>query len=262
MVNFNQLRVFYNVAQYNNCSLAAKKLFITQPAVTAQIKHFEDECELLLFKRMGNKLFLTEEGKIIYEHARQIFKLEQELNNLINDIKMLRKGRLRIGTARTYARYVFPMLVSHFHKDYPDIQVVLDEGSSHELINSLYDLRNEIAIISKTVVKNIDDIQIIPIFYEDLKLIVGPNHHLNSKKQISIEELKQEPIIMKEKGSGTRNVVDEVFKKYNIKPNILMEVSDAEVIKLLVQNDEAISFLVNQAVSDELQQKKTVLCSN
>jgi len=254
MINLNQLRAFYQAAKHMNFSTAAKKLFITQPAVTAQVKLFEDYLELKLFKKKGGKLYLTDEGKTIYEYAQKLFEYEREIENAVEEIKKLGRGTLRLGTARTYARHFMPFLISHFRECYPQIKIRLDEGSSQDMIQSLLDLRNELAVVANT--KEPADICFVSFSQEELILILPPDHLLAKKKAVSFEELTDDPIIMKETGSGTRRLVNELFAKNGYSPKVLMEMSDAEMIKLLVQHGEGISFLVREAVTRELKEKK------
>jgi DNA-binding transcriptional LysR family regulator len=256
MINLNQLRAFYQVAKCQNVSLAARHLFVSQPAVTAQVKLFEDNCGLKLFKKKGRKLFFTDEGKTLYNYARKIFEYEKKIEDAVDQMKELRKGSLRLGSARTYARYFMPFLLTDFRDAYPHIKIYLDEGSSLDMIHSLIDLKNEVVIIAKA--DDNPNIAFIPFSREELVLILPPNHHLADKRMVSFEQFAQEPIIMEDPGSGTRKLVDELFAKNDFTPNILMETGDAEIIKLLVQHGEGISFLVKEAVAVELQEKKLI----
>ena len=97
MLNFNQIRVFYHVAKNLSFTMAAKELFITQPAVTAQIKAFEDYSNLKLYKRRGRNIYLTEAGKTLYHYVRRIFEYEIEIENVIADLNELKRGVLRLG---------------------------------------------------------------------------------------------------------------------------------------------------------------------
>ena len=256
MINLNQLRAFYQTAKCQNVSVAAKQLFVSQPAVTAQIKLFEDSCGLKLFKKKGRNLILTDEGKILFNYARKIFEYERKIEDAVGQMKELKKGSLRLGSARTYARYFMPFLLTGFRNAYPHIKIHFDEGSSMEMIHSLIELKNEVVIIAK--VDDHSNIAFIPFSREELVLILPPNHHLANKDSIRFEQIAEAPIIMKDPGSGTRTLVDELFAKNNCTPNILMETGDAEIIKLLVQHGEGISFLVKEAVAVELREKKLV----
>jgi DNA-binding transcriptional LysR family regulator len=256
MINLNQLRAFFQAAKCRNVSLAAKALFVSQPAVTAQIKLFEEDCGLKLFKKKGRNLYLTDEGKTLFNYARTIFEYEKKIEDAVEQMKELKKGSLRLGSARTYARYFMPFLLTGFRDAYPQIKIHFDEGSSLEMIHSLIDLKNEVVIIAKA--DDHPNIAYIPFSREELVLILPPNHHLADRDSIRFEQIAEMPIIMKDPGSGTRKLVDELFAKNNCTPNILMETGDAEIIKLLVQHGEGISFLVKEAVAVELQENKLV----
>ena len=259
MINFNQLRNFYQVAKNLNFTVAANRLYISQPAVSVQIKLFEDYCKLKLFKRKGRKIYLTDEGETLYHYARKIFEYEREIDSVIEDMRKLKRGILRLGTTKTYARYFMPSLISSFHEAYPHIKIYLDEGSSLDMTNSLLDFGNEIVIIAK--LEENPNICFIPFSQEEMLVILSPHHKLAAKNIISIQDLAREPIIMKEKGSGTRKLVTELFTKKSLTPNILMETSNTEFIKQLVMRGDGISFLVKAAVTAELSDKKLTTVS-
>ncbi len=252
MLNLHHLRVFYLTAKHLSCTKAAERLYVTQPAITSQLRRFEECCELKLFRKKGRNIYLTEEGRLLYEYAKRIFEQENRVERLIEELKGLRMGVLRLGTTKTYARYFMPALISSFHSAYPGIKIHLDEGSSLEMINSLIELRNEVAVIAKPIEE--PSVEFIPFSHEELVPIVPPSHPLAYKREAEVEELAKEPLIMKEQGSGTRKTVEGLFAEHNLTPNILMETSNAEFIKQLVARGEGISFLVREAVDVELRE--------
>ena len=256
MLNFNQLRVFYHAAKNSNYTAAASELFITQPAVTSQMKAFEESCNLKLFKKRGRSLFLTDEGRELYKYAEKIFKYEKEIENAIDDMHELKRGVLSLGTTKAYARYFMPLMLSNFHQNYPDIKIQLNEGSSLDMTYSLIELKNEVAVIARAA--DLSEINFYPFSKEEMAVIVAPGHPLTRKNAVSFKELAEEPFIMKEKGSGTRKLVEDSFGKANCEPSILMETSSTEFIKQLVQRGDGISIVVREAVALELKEKKLV----
>jgi DNA-binding transcriptional LysR family regulator len=256
MINFNQLRIFHQTAKYQSCTIAAEKLFITQPAITSQIKAFEKSCNLTLFKKKGRKIYLTDEGKILYEYARKVFEYEKEIEDAIEDMRELKAGILRLGTTKTYARSYIPSFISKFMDSYPHIKIHLDEGSSLQMANSLLDFKNEIAIVAK--IEENPQICFIPFCQEDIVPLVSPDYHLAKRESITMAELAKEPIIMKEAGSGTRKALDDAFARKGIVPNILLETNNTDFIKQLVLHGDGVSFLVKAAISKELAEKKFV----
>jgi DNA-binding transcriptional LysR family regulator len=254
MINLNQLRVFYEAAKHQSFTEAAHRLFVTQPAITAQIKSFENQCNLKLFKKKGRKVYLTDEGKTLYECVKRVFECEKEIEELMEEMRELKRGILRLGTTKAYARYFMPFLISRFREAYPHVKVYLDEGSSLDMVRSVVELRNEVAVIAK--VEDDPEVAFIPFSQEELIIIVAPDHGLAQKKSVSVEDLIKEPIIMKEAGSGTRKQVNDLFSKRRLVPNVLMETSNTEFIKQLVQRGDGISFVVREAVAAELKEKK------
>jgi DNA-binding transcriptional LysR family regulator len=144
-----------------------------------------------------------------------------------------------------------PFLLTRFHQAYSDIRISLDEGSSQSMVQSLVDFKNEVVIIAKIV--SHPDVQFLPLSREEIVVIAHPDHPLAARPDISVEELARERIIMKEGGSGTRHLVDRMFARNNITPNIVMETSNTEFIKMEVQRGEGIAFLVESAVLMELE---------
>jgi len=254
LINYNQLRIFYHAAKNLSFTVAAGELFLTQPAITAQIKAFEAYCGMKLFIKKGRSIHLTEQGRALFDYARQVFEYEKKIENVIEEMKEVKRGVLRLGTTKAYARYFMPFLISSFHKDYPHIKIHLDEGSSRDMINSLVDLKNEVAVIAKAA--DNPKVTFVPFSQEELVVILPVEHPLARKKAVAFSELANEPIIMKEVGSGTRKLVNTLFLKHNCTPNVLMETSNSEFIKQLVQQGEGISFLVRAAVALELKDKK------
>ena len=252
MLNFNQLRVFSLAAKHENFTTAAQKLFITQPAVTAQIRELESTCNLKLFKKRGRKVYLSDEGKILYPYVSNIFEYEKELENVIEDMRKLKRGVLRLGTTKAYARYFMPWIITRFRETYPDIKIHLDEGSSQDMTLSLINFQNEIAIIAKA--QDHPDVCFFPFSMEELILIAAPDHPLAGKSSVAFNQIAREPIIMKEVGSGTRRLVNHLFARHGCAPEILMETSNTEFIKQLVQRGDGISFLVKQSVAIELEE--------
>ncbi len=166
----------------------------------------------------------------------------------------MKRGTLRLGTSKAYARYFMPFLITSFHEAFPHIKVHLDEGSSMDILHSLMELKNEVAVIAK--VEEYPNVTFVPFKQDELTLILSPAHTLARKKSVSVEELVHEPMIMKEMGSGTRKQVNDLFSKRGLTPNVLMETSNTEFIKQLVQRGEGISFLVEESVAVEIRERR------
>jgi len=250
MINLHHFRIFYSVARRMSHTKAAEDLCITQPAVTNQIRAFEAQLGLNLFVRKPGRILLTEEGKVLYEYAQRFFDLEIEIERVANDLKGLRVGTVSLGALRMYSPTFMHLLINHFHKLYPNIMVKVDEAGSLDLIQSLLDFRNEVAICLK--VEENSDVCFIPFCQEDLTVVLPVGHRLAKKKEISVRELADEKIILRGKGSASRYLVSQLFKKSRISPQILTEADNTELIKNMIHREEGISFLARIAVSKEV----------
>ncbi len=257
MINLNQLRAFYYVAKHSSHTIAAEKLFISQPAVTAQIKLFENFHDMKLFKKTGRNLILTHLGKLLFEQAERIFKIEDEVETSLTQMKELNQGLLELGCTKAYAKHIMPSIISVFHRAYPKIKIILKEGSSMAMINSLLEFENEVIVVAQMEV-NDPRIQFIPFSLEEIVIVLPVNHPLSRKKEIEFHDIAMEPVIMRGKGSGTRKKIMDLYKKHNAIPNIFMESNNTEFIMKLVERGDGISFLVKPAIDQKIKEEKLI----
>ena len=258
MINLNQLRAFFYVAKYASYTIAAEKLCISQPAVTAQIKLFENFYDMKVFRREGRQVGLTHVGKILFEKAERIFGIEDEVETTLTQLKELNQGLLEIGCTKAYAKHIMPSIMSVFHRAYPNVKIILEEGSSMALINSLRDFKNEVIVVAQM---NVNDsrLQFIPFSQEEIVVILNVNHPLARKKEIEFRDIANEPLILKGTGSGTRQKIVDLYKKNKIDPNVFMESDNTEFIIDLVERGEGVSFLVKPSVERYVKEKKIAM---
>ncbi len=250
MINLNQLRSFHEAAKCQNFSQAARNLFVTQPAVTGQVRALEASLEIKLFQKRGRSMVLTEAGILLFRHAHDIFELEKKMEQHISEMRELRRGVLKIGTTKTYARYLMPSLISRFRSAYPEIKVILDEGSSSEISQSLLDLRNELVVVAAR--GEMGGMETIPFREEEVVLFAAPDHPLVGDEEIDFADLAPHFVIMKEQMSSTHKVVQEAFAAHGLIPKVLLETSNVDFIKEMVERGEGVSFLVTPAIESEV----------
>lgn len=255
MINLHHFRVFYHVAKNLSYTLAARDLYITQPAVTKQVKALEEMWDLNLFSKKGVKIVLTDEGEVLFEYAKKIFEYEKEVEQAVEEIKSLERGTLRIASPKPID-YMMNFLMEIFHKEYPRIRIQISEGNSLTIMHRLLDNEIEVAFMAK--IEEHPDVQFIHFSHEEVSFVVSPDHHLVKKKCVSIKELSEEPIMLKAVGSGTHKLAIGLFNQKNYKPNILLETSNTEYIKEVVQRGEAGAFLAEADISILVSEGKLV----
>ena len=250
MINLNQLRAFYSVVKTGTFSKAAGELFVTEPAVFIQVRSLERCLGFKLLDRIGKDLAATETGRILYDYADKIFRLVDEAEKAIKDVKDLKSGDLRVGATTALSQYLMPIILSAFQEHYPKIRVHLDEASSSELVRGVLAHDYELAIVARVAYP--DQIESVPLSREEIVLIASPRNALASKPQCSFDDINGIPMICRDIRSAIRQAIGKELENRNIKPIALMESGNTEFIKNLVKDDKGVSFLGRISVRDEL----------
>jgi LysR family transcriptional regulator, transcriptional activator of the cysJI operon len=256
-INLNQLKAFYSAARAKTFSKAAEKLFVTEPAVFVQVRSLERYLGFKLLHKFGKDLKLTENGKILYAYAEQIFHLVETAEMAMKDVGALEKGELRVGTTNALAQYLLPIILPAFNASHPGIQLYVEVESSTQLVKGILDHNYEIAIVAR--VPYPETIDKIPLITEEIVLITSPQSKLASKDACSIQELSGYPMICREKRSATRQKVWTEFLKQNSAPSVVIEAGNTELIKNLVENGRGASLLAKVFVKKEVDSGKLVV---
>ena len=255
-LNLNQFRAFYIAASCGSISLAAEKLFISQPAVSMQIKAVEEQYGVRLLIRKKRGLELTETGKKVYKIAERIFELVAEVDNLLKRDTETSKAILKIGSTKTLVRYLMSRYISKFREAYPTVQIQIDEGSSDEMIKSVLEDRNDLAIVGRLTYD--EKLKVIPFSRDEIILVTAPGHPFCSRSAISIQDLRHENLILREKGSGTRRLVEEIFEAQGFAPSAFIETGNVDFIKELVEMGKGMAMLAKMGVEPDLQAGRLV----
>lgn len=252
-MNLNALRVFYTVAKLQSFSGAAETLFISQPAVSKALKELEHQLSLKLIERAtkGRKLALTEGGVALYEHARNIFAIEK---TAIDDIKSrtgLKRGTIVIGTSTTIASYWLPPYLARFCSAYPNIKVEVKVENTEKIEHALLECSIDLALVEGTPTEK----KIVPRHWQDdLMSVVTPP---NFKPSPNLNEwLNQQFWLLREPGSGTREMSVKMLEKQGIKVSNSMQLGSNEAIARSVAQGMGIAILPNVVTEDLVQLKK------
>jgi DNA-binding transcriptional LysR family regulator len=251
LLNLNQLRVFHFVAKYGKLSLAAERLMVTQPAISMQLKALEEQYEAPLFKKFKKKLELTETGLRLFRITEKIFELVDKADNLLTRAKGFPESILDIGVTKTFLHTHFIPFVSRFQETYPDIQIHIHEGNSEEMVKSVLQDLNDLAVVGR--VKYSDKIEYVHLFQGQLYLIVPKGHRLCEKPRVSIEDLDRETLVLKEKGSGTRMLVQNVLEEKGIFPRVIIETGNDECIGEVVKAGKGITVMARDGLQNEIE---------
>lgn len=252
MFNF-KLQVYHSVAVNLSFTKAAKELHLTQPAVTNNIKELESSIGINLFKREPNAISLTEAGILLLkftEHAMEEYKkIEYELGVLKNSFS----GNLKIGASTTIEQYILPPILVGFNKKNPDIEIQLYNNNTMAVEEAVLSQETDLGIIEgKTGHK---EFKYIPFMKDELVAIAHTSQPVSKKLQITLDEFKKTPLVVREIGSGTRDIILIELQKHKIKLkdlNVKMHLGSTESIKRFLVNANCISFVSIHAISKEL----------
>ncbi|MDD5300695.1 MAG: LysR family transcriptional regulator [Gallionella sp.] len=255
MLNFTlrQLQVFEKVASHLSYSRAAEELYLSQPAVSMQIKQLEGHIGLPLFEQMGKKIFLTETGRELLHYSRSIAQQLAEMEAVLDEMKGLGHGKLTLSVVNT-ANYFTPRLLAKFCRQHPDINVILQVANRDAVLKQLADNSTDLAIMGQP--PDGLDISAKPFLDNPLVVIAAPDHPLAKLKRIKLARLAQETFLSREPGSGTRGAMERVFAEHQIQPNISMEMETNEAIKQAVQAGMGLGILSLHSIELELETRR------
>ena len=249
-----RLQVFYTVAKLLSFTKAAETLHMTQPAVTFQVRQLEEHFNTRLFDRTHNRVTLTEAGRKSYEYAEEIFELYAEMENSVKELTGDVSGILTLGASTTIAEYMLPNLLSGFTKEYPDIQLRLKVSNTEGIVSMIENSMIDLGIVEGPVTNKNLLVEVCRV--DHLVVIVPPEHELSTKQSISMDELMHFPFVVREEGSGTRDVIMGYVTKMGLDKNnlnICLELGSPESIKGAVEAGMGVSIVSNATIQKEIQ---------
>lgn len=258
-MDFKQLQSFVEVINHQSFTKAAERLFISQPTVSAHITQLEEELNKRLITRTTKSISLTPKGKEVYEYATKILELK---DRMIVSCSVQSKNIVHIGASTIPSAYILPNLLPELGEIMPDTYFSIHQSDSQGIINGLKEGLFDVGMIGMN--PNDNEIEAIP-FYQDNMIIITPvnEHYLNLKFQdnFDIKELFNEPMIMRESGSGSKKTADVFMDKLGIdesKINIIARINDQEAIKNMVASGLGISVISELAVRNFLSEKRVL----
>lgn len=236
-----------------NFTKAAEELYISQPAVTKNIKELETELDAKLFDRLSNNVALTEAGRIVFDYAEHVLELDKKLAFDLSTLKQKYAGQLKLGASTTIGQYILPSILAKFHERHTDIELMLLNDNTEKIERAL--LRNEIDLgIVEGSSKN-NQIKYIPFIKDEIVAIAHTSQPLSEQDEISLSELKSLPLVLREAGSGSLEVILKKLKEQGIRLqdlHILMHLGSTEGIKTYLANSNCLGLISINAVSKEI----------
>ncbi|HEX8248072.1 MAG TPA: LysR family transcriptional regulator [Pyrinomonadaceae bacterium] len=252
-MEIRQLRAFVAIAEAKTFTAGAKRVHVTQAAISMQIRQLEDEVGLPLFTRTPRRVLMTEAGDLLLERARKILREHDAAVEEIAEIAGAEYGRLRIGSASAmFTTNQLPKILQNLKTKFPNAVVSVASGTSAALVQKIMNGESDVAFVSLPVENS--NIQTELLFSDEIVAIANPKHPLAKQKVISAAALADEPLILGEQGGNTRRQIDDFFLQVGVKPNVVMELSRQSAINRMVENNMGVGIAsaktVKQSVAD------------
>lgn len=248
-----RLKVFVSVAKNLSFTKASQELFISQPSVTKHIQELETLYQTRLFERMGNSISLTDAGRVFLEHSKRILddygRLAYEMSLLRND----HSGELRLGASTTIAQYVLPPLLAQFIDKFPQVSLSLFSGNSAQVEKALQEHRIDLGLVEGNVRQQ--TLKYTPFLRDELVAVVNTHSRWSERDELELDDLYHIPLVLRERGSGTLDVVVAALQAHHIKLTDLpvrMYLGSTESIKLFLENSDCLGILSVRSISREL----------
>ncbi|PJC86841.1 LysR family transcriptional regulator [Vibrio sp. HA2012] len=248
-MDVRQLKHFVTVANVSNFTHAAQQLHIAQPALSISIKKFEQQLGVQLIKRDERKANLTDEGKVLYEHAVRILQQVEDARLAIDEMKGLMKGEVRLGAPSMMGSYFFPQVIMAFKKTHPHLKISVVDAGIQSVRKMLLDGELDIGVILNQDVPN--SLETDPLFSSQMVATVSNNHPLAGHKQIDFRTFFSHELVMFKPGYFHREFMDNACREENIEPDIAYETNLLSMILSLVRHQHAITALLKLVTDNE-----------
>ncbi|NMM50073.1 LysR family transcriptional regulator [Marinigracilibium pacificum] len=245
----HQLRVFAAVAEQQSVTKAAESLFMTQPAVSIQLKHLQDQFDVPLTEVIGRKIHITDAGEELAVLAKEILDNVDEIQVKMSALKGVTAGKLKLGVVST-GKYFMPHFISEYHEKYPEVKLIVDVSNRRKVLSSLQSNEVDFAVVS--ILPELDGIEHLEIMPNPLYVVSGPDNNYDVGKEISPKELEQMPFILREEGSGTRAMLEKYIQENDIDPKVMLELTTNEAVKQAIMAGLGISVISAYSMRLEL----------
>ncbi|WP_029192158.1 LysR family transcriptional regulator [Paenibacillus harenae] len=248
-MNISQLETLLTISKTMSFRKAGELLNLTQPAVSAQIKSLEDEFKTVLIDR-NQPVTLTDHGQVFLQHAEKMLAIVEELKQKLSDLNLTPQGHIVLGTTASIAIQILPRVLSYFQNQFPLIKTTIHSMPSSQVMTSVENGFVDIGI-SYLAEKNPNIAQSV-LYYDTFELVVSPSHPMSKLTHTTMDTLKDIPMIMLAPDTLGRRFVDRLFRKYNVQPNILMELSSSEEVKRMVEINLGAAVVSKLSIANEL----------
>ena len=245
-ITLRQLEVFAEVLKSGSTTQASQRLALSQSAVSAALTDLEGQLGVQLFDRVGKRLVVNEHGRLLYPRALAALEQASEIEQLFREAN----GAIRVFASSTIGNYILPEVIAHYRRDFPELPLELSVGNSQDVITAVADFRVDIGLIEGPC--HAAEIIAEPWLEDELVVFAPPSSPL-LQREVTLEALAAAPWILRERGSGTREIVDYLLLSHLPQFQLGMELGNSEAIKHAVRHGLGISCLSRRVIAEQLE---------
>jgi DNA-binding transcriptional LysR family regulator len=249
-MDLEKLRVFSAVAAVGNVTHAAARLGTSQPAVSKQLADLEQTLGVALFDRLPRGVRLTEAGQLLARHATQIFAIESRAEQELAELRGVRRGSLAVGASTTIGSYLIPGVFGAFHRAHPDVSLSLEIANTASIQAMVRDGRIDLGLTEGFVPGAEFDVRVVD--HDEMVAIAAGDHALGRRARVRLADLLREPLIVRERGSGTRDVIEAALAEHGASVTPVMALGSTEAVKRAVAAGLGVAFVSRLALDLEL----------
>lgn len=245
-ITLRQLEVFTEVLKSGSTTQASQQLALSQSAVSASLTDLESQLGVQLFDRVGKRLVTNEHGRLLYPKALSLLEQATEVEQLFH----AGNGALRIAASTTIGNYILPKMLGHFHRDYPNVPLEMNIGNTEDVVKLVSEFRVDLGLIEGACQSS--ELISQKWLLDDMVIFCSPDNPLAKEKTVTLDSLQSAPWILRENGSGTRNVLNHIL--FSLLPGyrIEMELGNSEAIKHAVMYGMGVSCLSRRVIEEQL----------
>jgi len=247
-MNIRELEYFIMVSELKNFTAAAKRLHISQPAISKSIHNLEEELGVHLLDRTQKRVSLTEEGNVFIALAQDILSRVLDAQNTMTEYKKLTRGTFRIAVPPLLGAYVFPFLFAAFKNKYPSLEMIVIEDGSSTAVDLVQ--KEDVHVGLVILPSNLTDLNSHLITSQEIVVCLPTNHPLSTEPFLTFDQLKDEPIILYNEGFFLRGIILNEYAKFDSTPKVVLSTNQFQTIKALVAKGVGISFLPVNSISE------------
>lgn len=248
-MEFDQLRLFVDLVREQSFTKVAERNFITQPAVSLSLQKLEEELGTRLLERTTRRVLVTEDGKILYDYAREILDKAQEVRAKLQERQERVLGSLRVATVHSIGLYELPASLKEFIRRHPEVDLHIDYQSSDQVYHSVADGDADVGLLAYPEERS--GVVSVPFFEDELVLICNAEHAFAGRESVPLEELQGQPFVVFRSEIPTRKAVDALFMGNSVRVDIRIQCDNIEILKKMVEVGLGISFVPQLSVRQE-----------